>query len=281
MHVDVCASLAIGERLIRRSERERAGVLAQLQLVDKVSADPDGGKSRSFSPISVSLGGVWTLAGPWRLTANLDHAERAPVEEELFADGPHIATLAYEIGARTFGCDATIAADVEQLFTDVQSQLGVPDLVIYNPSARAKGSIVDLDPQDVEKALTVTCFGGFLVAQQAARQMLQRGSGTILFTGASASVKGYANSASFAMGKFGLRGLAQSMARELAPKGIHVAHFVIDGTIATRPAPESDPHKPDSTLDPDAIAANYLYIHRQPRSAWTWEIQLRPWLESF
>ncbi len=196
-------------------------------------------------------------------------------------DSKKLDQLANEIGARTFGCDATIAGDVEQLFTDVQSQLGVPDLVIYNASARAKGSIVGLDPQEVEEALMVTCFGGFLVAQQAARQMLQRGSGTILFTGASASVKGYANSASFAMGKFGLRGLAQSMARELAPKGIHVAHFVIDGTIAARPAPASDPHKSDSTLDPDAIAANYLYIHHQPRSAWTWEIQLRPWLESF
>jgi NAD(P)-dependent dehydrogenase (short-subunit alcohol dehydrogenase family) len=189
--------------------------------------------------------------------------------------------LAAEIGARTFACDAVSAENVEQLFTEVENQLGAPDLVIYNPSARAKGSIVDLDPLEVEKVLTVTCFGGFLVAQQAAKSMLQRGHGSILFTGASASVKGYANSAPFAMGKFGLRGLAQSMARELAPKGIHVAHFVIDGSIATPSAPGLDPRTPDDKLDPDVIAANYLAIHHQHRSAWTWEVELRPWVEHF
>ena len=189
--------------------------------------------------------------------------------------------LAAEIGARAFACDATSAKSVKQLFTAVENQLGAPDLVIYNPSARAKGSIVDLDPLEVEKVLMVTCFGGFLVAQQAAKLMLQRGHGSILFTGASASVKGYANSAPFAMGKFGLRGLAQSMARELAPKGIHVAHFVIDGSIATPSAPGLDPRTPDDKLDPDAIAANYLAIHHQHRSAWTWEVELRPWVEHF
>lgn len=189
--------------------------------------------------------------------------------------------LAAEIGARAFACDATSAKGVEQLFTEVENQLGTPDLVIYNPSARAKGSIADLDPLEVEKALMVTCFGGFLVGQQAAKLMLQRGHGSILFTGASASVKGYANSAPFAMGKFGLRGLAQSMARELAPKGIHVAHFVIDGSIATPSTPGLDPRTPDDKLDPDAIAANYLAIHHQHRSAWTWEVELRPWVEHF
>lgn len=189
--------------------------------------------------------------------------------------------LAAEIGAHAFACDATSAKGVEQLFTEVENQLGTPDLVIYNPSARAKGSIVDLDPLEVEKALMVTCFGGFLVGQQAAKLMLQRGHGSILFTGASASVKGYASSAPFAMGKFGLRGLAQSMARELAPKGIHVAHFVIDGSIATPSAPGLDPRTPDDKLDPDAIAANYLAIHHQHRSAWTWEVELRPWVEHF
>jgi NAD(P)-dependent dehydrogenase (short-subunit alcohol dehydrogenase family) len=132
----------------------------------------------------------------------------------------------------------------------------------------------------VHKVLMVSAFGGFLVAQQAARRMLKQGGGAIFFTGASASVKGYANSASFAMGKFALRGLAQSMARELAPKNIHIAHFVIDGGVraADRPGP---PDRPDSMLDPDAIAQTYLWVLRQPRSAWTWEVELRPWVETF
>jgi len=137
-----------------------------------------------------------------------------------------------------------------------------------------------LNPTEVERAIAVSAFGGFLVAQQAARRMLAKGRGAILFTGASASVKGYAQSAPFAMGKFALRGLAQSMARELAPQGIHVAHFVIDGAIRN-PGRSEAPDKPDSMLDPDAIAETYLHILRQPRSAWTWEVELRPWVEKF
>src|SRR5205085_7216909 len=132
------------------------------------------------------------------------------------------------------------------------------------------------DPAEVAGALGVSAFGGFLVAQQAVRRMLPKGSGAILFTGASASIKGYAQSAPFAMGKFALRGLAQSMAREFAPQGIHVAHFVIDGGIRNSGRTEPPDH-PDSMLDPNAIAANYLHVLRQPRSAWTWEMQLRPW----
>jgi NAD(P)-dependent dehydrogenase (short-subunit alcohol dehydrogenase family) len=140
--------------------------------------------------------------------------------------------------------------------------------------------VVDLDPAEVHKVLTISAFGGFLVAQQAARRMLRQGSGAILFTGASASVKGYANSSSFAMGKFALRGLAQSMARELAPKNIHVAHFVIDGGV--RAADRSEPaDRPDSMLDPDAIAESYMWVLKQPRSAWSWEVELRPWVETF
>jgi NAD(P)-dependent dehydrogenase (short-subunit alcohol dehydrogenase family) len=140
--------------------------------------------------------------------------------------------------------------------------------------------LVDLVPADVERSLTVSAFAGFLVAQQAARRMLPKRHGAILLTGASASVKGYPQSAPFAMGKFALRGLAQSMARELAPQGIHVAHFVIDGGI--RNAGRNEPaDKPDSMLDPDAIAATYLHVLRQPRSAWTWEVELRPWVETF
>jgi NAD(P)-dependent dehydrogenase (short-subunit alcohol dehydrogenase family) len=155
-----------------------------------------------------------------------------------------------------------------------------PDVVVYNPSFRVRGSIVDIDPAAVAKALAITAYGGFLVAQQAAARMVPRGSGAILFTGASASVKGYPLSASFAMGKFALRGLAQSIARELQPKGIHVAHFVIDGGIRG-PRHVEAPDAPDSMLDPDSIAQNYLNVLRQDRSAWTWEMELRPWVEKF
>ncbi len=191
-----------------------------------------------------------------------------------------LAALCAETKARAFGCDATEPSQVEKLFKDVDSQVGTPDVVIYNPSARARGPLIDLVPAEVQKALMVSAYGGFLVAQQAVRRMLPKGKGAVLFTGASASVKGYPQSAPFAMGKFALRGLAQSMARELAPQGIHVAHFVIDGGIRSATRTEA-PDKPDSMLDPDAIAENYLHVLRQPRSAWTWEIELRPWVERF
>ena len=191
-----------------------------------------------------------------------------------------LAALCVETGARAFFCDAVNAAAVRQLFSDVDKALGEPDVVVYNPSARARGPIAGLDPAEVERALAVCAFGGFLVAQQAARRMLAKKRGAILFTGASASIKGYAQSAPFAMGKFALRGLAQSLARELAPQGIHVAHFIIDGGIA-RPGRATPPDQPESLLDADAIAANYLHVLRQPRSAWTWEIELRPWVEKF
>jgi NAD(P)-dependent dehydrogenase (short-subunit alcohol dehydrogenase family) len=192
----------------------------------------------------------------------------------------NLAALSGETGAQSFVCDAADAAQVARLFEDVESRLGTPDVVVYNASARLRGSLIELVPAEVEHALRVSAFGGFLVAQQAARRMLPKGSGAILFTGASASVKGYAQSAPFAMGKFALRGLAQSMARELAPQGIHVAHFVIDGGIRN-PGRTEAPDKPDSMLNPDAIAATYLHVLRQPRSAWTWEIELRPWVERF
>jgi NAD(P)-dependent dehydrogenase (short-subunit alcohol dehydrogenase family) len=196
-------------------------------------------------------------------------------------DAQKLAPLAAATGAKTFRCDASKVEDVAALFAALGKELGPPDIVVYNPSARARGPIAELDPKDVLNALVVSCYGGFLVGQQAARSMLAAGHGTILFTGASASVKGYARSAAFAMGKFGLRGLAQSMARELAPKNIHVAHFVIDGGIGRADDPRAAERGPDGMLDPDAIAANYLNIHRQQRSAWTWEVELRPWVETF
>ncbi len=191
-----------------------------------------------------------------------------------------LGPLCAETGGRAFTCDATDPADVERLFGLVEREIGAPDVVIYNASARARGAFVELMPADVAQAIAVSAFGGFLVAQQAVKRMLPGSHGAILFTGASASVKGYAQSAPFAMGKFALRGLAQSMARELSPQGIHVAHFVIDGGI--RSAARLDPaDRPDSLLDPDAIALSYWNVLQQPRSAWSWELELRPWVEKF
>jgi NAD(P)-dependent dehydrogenase (short-subunit alcohol dehydrogenase family) len=189
-------------------------------------------------------------------------------------------TLCRDTGAKAFDCDATDPGGVARLYEAVERDVGVPDIVVYNASGRARGAFVDLVAADVAQAIAVSAFGGFLVAQQAVKRMLPKGRGAILFTGASASVKGYPQSAPFAMGKFALRGLAQSMARELSPRGIHVAHFVIDGGI--RSAARTEPaDRPDSMLDPDAIALSYWNVLRQPRSAWTWELELRPWVEKF
>lgn len=191
-----------------------------------------------------------------------------------------LAALAKESGASVHACDAAERMQVARLFADVEANGGAPDVVIYNASFRTRGPFLELDPQDVRKAIDVTAFGGFLVAQEAVRRMLPKGHGAVIFTGASASVKGYAKSASFAMGKFALRGLAQSMARELSPQGIHVGHVVVDGGIRSARRAEA-PDAPDSLLDPDAIAQTYLHLLRQPRNAWTWEIEVRPWVETF
>ncbi len=190
-----------------------------------------------------------------------------------------LAALAKETGAKTYACDAADRASVDKLFAELD-KTGAPDVVVYNASYRTRGPFLELDPAEVQKSILVSSFAGFLVAQAAVKRMLPNKHGAVLFTGASASIKGYPQSAPFAMGKFALRGLAQSMARELAPQGIHVAHFVIDGGIksARRPEPAD---KPDSMLDPDAIAQTYLHVLQQPRSAWTWEVELRPWVEKF
>jgi NAD(P)-dependent dehydrogenase (short-subunit alcohol dehydrogenase family) len=192
-------------------------------------------------------------------------------------DTAKLEPLCKEIGAAAFACDASDAAQVARLFDAVERQFGAPEVVVYNASARARGPFVSLDAEAVRRTLLVSAYGAFLVAQRAVPSMLARQSGAVLLTGASASVKGYAESAPFAMGKFALRGLAQSMARELAPKGIHVAHFVIDGAI--RPRGRDDPN--DGMLDPDAVAEAYFNVLVQPRSAWTWEVELRPWIERF
>lgn len=195
-------------------------------------------------------------------------------------DTAKLAGLVAETGAKAFAVDARDPGAVERLYAEVEAAIGIPEVVVYNASGRLRGPIETLDPDGVREALEISAFGGFLVVQQATKRLLPLGRGAILLTGATASVKGFANSSPFAIGKFGLRGLAQSAARELAPKGIHVAHFVIDGRVrsASRPDPSD---APDSTLDPDAIARSYLVILAQPRSAWTWEVELRPWTEDF
>jgi NAD(P)-dependent dehydrogenase (short-subunit alcohol dehydrogenase family) len=184
----------------------------------------------------------------------------------------NLKALAQETGAKSFACYSTKHDQVAKLFAD--------DVVVYNASYRTRGPFVDLVPDEVAQSIAVSVFGGFLVAQEAVKRMLPRHRGAIIFTGASASVKGYAQSAPFAMGKFALRGLAQSMARELQPQGIHVAHVVVDGGIKSERRPDP-PDKPDSMLDPDAIAQSYWHLLQQHRSAWAWEIELRPWLEKF
>ena len=185
--------------------------------------------------------------------------------------------LAKETKAVVHACDATDARQVEALFAAIDA----PELVVYNPSYRVRGPFLELDREEVKKTLLVTAYGGFLVAQAAAKRMLERGRGALFFTGASASVKGYAESAPFAMAKFALRGLAQSLARELGPKNIHVAHFVIDGGIGKASDPRAASRGADGMLDPDAIAQTYIDVYRQHRSAWAFEVDLRPWVEKF
>jgi NAD(P)-dependent dehydrogenase (short-subunit alcohol dehydrogenase family) len=198
-------------------------------------------------------------------------------------DTDKLATLATHTGAATVSCDTADADAVLALFEGLNGRL---DVAVYNPSARVRGPVAELDPAAVRQAIDVTAFGSFLFGQQAAKRMLAQGAddtgkrGTILFTGASAGVKGFPKSAPFAMGKFAQRGLAQSMARELHPQGVHVAWINIDGGIRN-PGRTEPPDNPDSMLSPDAIAGQYLMLIRQDRSTWSDELTLRPWVESF
>ena len=189
-------------------------------------------------------------------------------------DVTKLRPLAAQTGAALHACDAADPAAMAGLF----AAAGEAEVVVYNPSYRIRGPIAELDPAEVQKTLQVTAFGAFLAVREAARRMLPAGRGTILLSGASAGVKGYAESAPFAMGKFALRGLAQAAARELHPKGIHVAHIVIDGGIRSARRPDAGD---DALLDPEAIAETYWQLIRQPRSAWSWEIEIRPWVERF
>jgi NAD(P)-dependent dehydrogenase (short-subunit alcohol dehydrogenase family) len=196
-----------------------------------------------------------------------------------------LEALCAETDAHAISCDATSAESVASLFESMQQDVGTAEIVLYNPSAYTAGSITNLDPELVLDSIMQTAFGAFLVAQQAAVGMKQLGRGAIFFTGATASVKGFPNFAPFAMGKFALRGLAQSLARELGPENIHVAHFIIDGGIASpgRDLGSDDigTNPDDAQLEPDAIAQTYMAILNQHRSAWTHEIDLRPWVEKF
>jgi NAD(P)-dependent dehydrogenase (short-subunit alcohol dehydrogenase family) len=236
--------------------------MARLQFQNTLIVGAGPGLSASLARLFAKQG--WGVSLAARSTANL-------------------ADLCAETGAKAFQCDAADKGSVVNLFTNLDEEGRAPDLVVYNPSARQRAPFLELEAEKVKNAILVTAYGGFLVAQEAVKRMAKKGSGAVLFTGASASVKGYPHSAPFAMGKFALRGLAQSMARELAPQGIHVAHFIIDGGIRN-PAREGrvdGPDSPDSMLCPDAIAESYLHVALQDKSAWTWEIELRPWVEKF
>ena len=189
-----------------------------------------------------------------------------------------LGDLSKKTGARAFAInDAADPLSIELLFKQVDETFGAPDIVVYNASARAHGPLAELNPEDVHRALDITAFGGFLAVHHAAKRMVVTGRGAILLTGASASIKGFPQSSAFAMGKFALRGLAQSAARELGPKGIHVAHFIIDGSVRKAGTPDEN----DELLSPDAIAESYLDVLKQPRNAWSQEIDLRPWAEKF
>jgi NAD(P)-dependent dehydrogenase (short-subunit alcohol dehydrogenase family) len=216
------------------------------------------------------------------ISASLARAlSRDGLKVGLVARSPSkLESLAAETGASVFSADASQPAAVAQLFADVDARLGEPDVVVYNAGARLHGSVAEIDPATVREAIAITAFGGFLAVQQAAKRMIPRGRGAILLTGASASVKGFPLSSAFAMGKFALRGLAQSAARELGPKGIHVAHFIIDGSVRSAHRPNSA-ERPDSTLNPDSIAQSYVDVLKQPRDAWSLEVELRPWVETF
>jgi NAD(P)-dependent dehydrogenase (short-subunit alcohol dehydrogenase family) len=185
-----------------------------------------------------------------------------------------------ETGAKAFACDVAEPASVSALFEQASAEIGEPEVVIFNASSRVRGPLAELDAAEVQKAIAVTAVGGFLVTQQAAKHMIPRGHGAILLTGATASIKGFPLSSGFAMGKFALRGLAQSAARELGPMGIHVAHFIIDGAVRSQTRPDRAA-QPDGTLLPDAIAQSYIDVLCQHRSAWSQEVELRPWTETF
>lgn len=187
-----------------------------------------------------------------------------------------------QANVRSYSCDTSDRSSVEALFDAVREEIGSPDLVVFNAGAFERGSVLELSPSDFERCWRVGCLGGFHVGQLAARGMVDSGRGTILFTGATASLRGSALFSCLAVPKFGLRALAQSMARELGPRGIHVSHVIIDGQIASDRYREAAADRgPDALLSPDAIAEAFYQLYVQDRSAWTFELDLRPWVERF
>ena len=183
--------------------------------------------------------------------------------------------LKKEIDALVFKCDSTENKSVQNLFLQTDSIIGTPEIVIYNPSLRIVKPFIEYDPDEMLQSIKVNSYGAFLVAHESVKRMLKIGKGNIFFTGSSASVKGFAKSASFAMGKFGLRGLAQSLARELHPQNIHIGHFVIDGGIGKEPVGNYQ------MIHPDEIAKQYLNFYLQDKKAWSWEIEIRTNTEKF
>jgi NAD(P)-dependent dehydrogenase (short-subunit alcohol dehydrogenase family) len=186
----------------------------------------------------------------------------------------NLRPLALSVGAIPFTVDASSADSIVRLFSSVDQALGIPDVVLFNPSARVRGELLNLEMTAATLAIETTAIGALVTAQEAARRMLPRGRGALLFTGATAGIKGFAGSSVFAMSKFALRGLAQSLARELGPQGIHVVHFVIDGRVV-QGSDDLD------TFTPRAIAKSYMAAIAQPRGAWSWEIELRSSEETF
>ncbi len=184
-------------------------------------------------------------------------------------------SLKKEIDALVFKCDSTENKSVQNLFLQTDSIIGTPEIVIYNPSLRIVKPFIEYDPDEMLQSIKVNSYGAFLVAHESVKRMLKIGKGNIFFTGSSASVKGFAKSASFAMGKFGLRGLAQSLARELHPQNIHIGHFVIDGGIGKEPVGNYQ------MIHPDEIAKQYLNFYLQDKKAWSWEIEIRTNTEKF
>jgi NAD(P)-dependent dehydrogenase (short-subunit alcohol dehydrogenase family) len=211
--------------------------------------------------------------------ARLLRADRIPVVVAA-RNVNKLASLVSETGVFARPVDATKPDEVERLFGEADSLIGAPEIVVYNASGRVRGPLADLDTAAVEQAVAVSALGAFYTVRQAAKRMIPAGKGAILLTGATAGIKGFALSSPFAMGKFALRGLAQSAARELSPQGIHVAHIVVDGGVRAEHRPDPS-ERPDSTLDPGAVAQSYVDLLKQHRSAWSWEIEIRPWVEKF
>jgi NAD(P)-dependent dehydrogenase (short-subunit alcohol dehydrogenase family) len=197
----------------------------------------------------------------------------APTQAEITAAGGE---------ARSYLADAGDEESVRSAFERIHAELGSTEVLLYNAGAFEVGGILELTAATVERAWRANCLGGFLASQAVLPKMLERGRGTVIFTGATASLRGSAKFAAIAIGKVGLRALAQSMARELGPQGIHVAHVVIDGQIDSPRLRARFPDRDEKTmLDPAAIAETYWALHEQPASAWTHEIDLRPNVEKF